>query len=110
VGAVFNARGLLCGCVNRAQKFTPQARVIFFGKQARKNAHDAGLDAHCTLQIGEGDWLRGGARSNLVVRDASRRLTVVFGMLGDVHVPTTHAPKAIHVGIYARKSIGMKNW
>jgi hypothetical protein len=24
---VFNARGLVCGCVNRARKFTPHARV-----------------------------------------------------------------------------------
>jgi hypothetical protein len=48
VGAVFNARGLICGCVIRARKFTPLARVIF-GRQASKNAHDAGLDKHCTL-------------------------------------------------------------
>jgi hypothetical protein len=26
---VFNARGLVCGCVNRARKFTPRARVMF---------------------------------------------------------------------------------
>jgi hypothetical protein len=26
---VFNARGLVCGCVNRARKFTPHARVMF---------------------------------------------------------------------------------
>jgi hypothetical protein len=43
-----------------------------FGKQASKNAHDAGLDKHCTMYTCEGDWLRGGARSNLAVRDASR--------------------------------------
>jgi hypothetical protein len=28
VGAMFNARGLVCGCVNRARKFTPQAWVM----------------------------------------------------------------------------------
>jgi hypothetical protein len=26
---VFNARGLVCGCVNRAWKFTPHSRVMF---------------------------------------------------------------------------------
>jgi hypothetical protein len=26
---VFNARGLVCGCVNRARQFTPHARVMF---------------------------------------------------------------------------------
>jgi hypothetical protein len=49
VGTVFNARGFVCGCVNRALKFTPQARVMFFGKQASKSTHDADLDKHCTL-------------------------------------------------------------
>jgi hypothetical protein len=29
VDAVLNTRGLVCGCVNRARKFTPHARVIF---------------------------------------------------------------------------------
>jgi hypothetical protein len=29
VGAVLNARGLVCGWVNRVRKFTPHARVIF---------------------------------------------------------------------------------
>jgi hypothetical protein len=29
VGAVFNARGLVCGCPNRTRKFTPHARVMF---------------------------------------------------------------------------------
>jgi hypothetical protein len=69
---VFNARGMVCGSVNRARKFTPLARVIFWKASERKNAHDAGLDKHCTLKTCEGDWLRGGARSNLAVRDASR--------------------------------------
>jgi hypothetical protein len=32
---VFNARGLVCGCANRARKFTPHARVVFLeGKRA----------------------------------------------------------------------------
>jgi hypothetical protein len=38
VGAVFNARGLVCGCVNRARKFTPLARVMFLESQ-QANSH-----------------------------------------------------------------------
>jgi hypothetical protein len=37
-------------------------------------------------------------------------LTVVFGMLGYLLVPTTPAPRVAHVRILAGKSIGMKNW
>jgi hypothetical protein len=37
-GAVFNARGLVRGCVNRARKFTPLARVIFL-ESKRPNTH-----------------------------------------------------------------------
>jgi hypothetical protein len=48
-GAVFNTRGLVCGCVNRARMFTPHAEVMFVGKHASENAHDAGLEKHCTL-------------------------------------------------------------
>jgi hypothetical protein len=33
---MFNARGLVCGCVNRARKFTPQARVMFLESQRAK--------------------------------------------------------------------------
>jgi hypothetical protein len=36
VGAVLNARGLVCGCVNRARKFTPLARVIFLESKRAK--------------------------------------------------------------------------
>jgi hypothetical protein len=36
VGAVFNARGLVCGCVNRARKFTPLARVMFLESKRAK--------------------------------------------------------------------------
>jgi hypothetical protein len=36
VGAVFNARGLVCGCVNRAPKFTALARVIFLESKRAK--------------------------------------------------------------------------
>jgi hypothetical protein len=37
VGAVFNARGWVCGgCVNRAQKFTPLARVMFLESKRAK--------------------------------------------------------------------------
>jgi hypothetical protein len=33
---VFNAPGLVCGCVNRARKFTPQVRVMLLdNKQAK---------------------------------------------------------------------------
>jgi hypothetical protein len=33
---VFNARGLVCGCVDRARKFTPMARVMFLERRRRK--------------------------------------------------------------------------
>jgi hypothetical protein len=33
---VFNARGLVCGCVNRARKFTPQARGMFLESKRAK--------------------------------------------------------------------------
>jgi hypothetical protein len=36
VGAVFNARCLVCGCVNRARKFTPLARVMFLKSEQAK--------------------------------------------------------------------------
>jgi hypothetical protein len=36
VGAVFNARGLVCGFVNIARKFTPLARVIFWKASEQK--------------------------------------------------------------------------
>jgi hypothetical protein len=71
VAAVFNARGLVCGCESRTEVHTVCTGDVF-GKQAIKNAYDAGLDKHCTLHTCEGDWLRGGSRSNLAVRDASR--------------------------------------
>ena len=38
VGAVFNALGLVCGCVNRARKFTPLARAMFLASK-RAKAH-----------------------------------------------------------------------
>jgi hypothetical protein len=46
---VFNARGVVCGCVNIAPKFTPQARMMFLESKRAKTAHDAGLDKHCTM-------------------------------------------------------------
>jgi hypothetical protein len=36
VGAVFTAQDLVCGCVNRARKFTPLARVMFFESKRAK--------------------------------------------------------------------------
>jgi hypothetical protein len=38
------------------------------------------------------------------------KLTVVFGMLGYVLVPTAPAPRMAHVGNWACKSVGMKSW
>jgi hypothetical protein len=38
VGAVFNARGLVSGCVGRARKFTPHVRVILL-ESKRANTH-----------------------------------------------------------------------
>jgi hypothetical protein len=36
VGALFNARGLVCGCVNRARKLTPHARMMFLESKRLK--------------------------------------------------------------------------
>jgi hypothetical protein len=36
VGAVFNPRGLDCGCVKRPRKFTPLARVMFLESKRAK--------------------------------------------------------------------------
>jgi hypothetical protein len=33
---VFNARGLVCGCVNRARKFTPLEGVMFLESKRLK--------------------------------------------------------------------------
>jgi hypothetical protein len=33
---MYNARGLVCGCVNRARKFTPHARVTFLERKRVK--------------------------------------------------------------------------
>jgi hypothetical protein len=33
---VFNARGLVCGCLNKARKFTPHARVMLLGSKRAK--------------------------------------------------------------------------
>jgi hypothetical protein len=33
---VFNAQGLVCGCVNRARKFTPHARVMYLERRRVK--------------------------------------------------------------------------
>ena len=36
VSAVFNARGLVCGCVTRARKFTPHTRVMYLERKRVK--------------------------------------------------------------------------
>jgi hypothetical protein len=69
VGAVFSARGLVCGCVNRARELTPQARVMFW-KSKRVKAHmtqvwiNAARCKHARMAIGFGEgrvptWLLG---------------------------------------------------
>jgi hypothetical protein len=40
MGAVFNARGLVCGCVNGAREFTPEARVMLL-ESVRVKTHMA---------------------------------------------------------------------
>jgi pyrimidine deaminase RibD-like protein len=72
VGAVVNARGLVCGCVNRARKFTPHARVMFL-ESMRAKAHMTQVYisiARCKHAREMG--LTGGARSSLAIRDVSR--------------------------------------
>jgi hypothetical protein len=57
---VFNARGLVCVCVNRARKFTPRARVMFLGsKQAKTHMTQVWINtARCkharAIGLGEG--------------------------------------------------------
>jgi hypothetical protein len=57
---MFNARGLVCGCVNRARKFTPLARVIFLeSKRANKHMTQVWINtARCkhakAIGLGEG--------------------------------------------------------
>jgi hypothetical protein len=48
VSAVFNARGLVCGCVNRARKFTPMARVMFLeSKRAKTHMTQIWINTVC---------------------------------------------------------------
>jgi hypothetical protein len=57
---VFNARGLACGCVNRARKFTPHARVMFLEiKRAKTHMTQVWINtARCkharAIGLGEG--------------------------------------------------------
>jgi hypothetical protein len=46
---VFNAQGLVCGCVNGSSSAAHTGDV--FGKQSSKYPDDAGLDKHCTLKM-----------------------------------------------------------
>jgi hypothetical protein len=60
VGAVINARGLVSGCVNRARKFTPHARVVLLeSKQAKTHMTQVWIiTARCkqarAIGLGEG--------------------------------------------------------
>jgi hypothetical protein len=62
--------------------------------------------AHCkwarAIGFGEGRGLNG--------RLGRITLTMVFGMLGYVHVPTPPALRAADVGSRARKSLRMQKW
>jgi hypothetical protein len=56
------------------------------------------------IGLGEG---RGGVQLGRLGRIT---LTVVFRILGNARVPTTHAPRVAHLGNWDCKSVGMKNW
>jgi hypothetical protein len=93
VGAVFNARELVCGCVNRARKFTPHARVMFLNSRRVKThmthvwLNFARINLARAIGFGEGRgpaWPFGTHH--------------VDGMLGCVLVPTTPTPRVAHVG------------
>jgi hypothetical protein len=96
VGAVFNAQGLVCRCVNRARKFTPHARVMFLeSKRAKRHMTQVWITtARCKHARTIG--LRGGRGPTWPLGGIT--LTVVFGMLGYVLVPTTPAPRVARVG------------
>jgi hypothetical protein len=57
---VYNARGLVYGCVNRARKFTPHARVMFLGsKRAKTHMTQVWINNACSkharaIGLGEG--------------------------------------------------------
>ena len=69
VGAVINARRCVCGRGNRAWKITPQARVKFLRSKRAKVPVTRALIRNARCKHARGDCLRGGARSNLAVRD-----------------------------------------
>jgi hypothetical protein len=73
VGTVFNARGLICGCVNRARKFTPVARVMLLeSKRAKTRMTQVWINTTRCEHARAIGLVRGGARSNVIVRDVSR--------------------------------------
>jgi hypothetical protein len=87
---------LVCGCVNRARKLTPLARVMFL-ESKRAITHmtqvwiNTALYKHArAIGLGEG---RGPTWPYSRIT-----LTVVFGMLGYALVPTTPAPRVARVG------------
>jgi hypothetical protein len=96
---VFNARGLVCGSVTIARKFTPLARVMFLeSKQAKTHmtqvwTNTARYKHARAIGLGEGrgpSWPLGTHHVD--------GQTMVFGMLGYVLVPTTSAPRVARVG------------
>jgi hypothetical protein len=89
---MFNAQGLVCGCVNVAREITPLVKVMYLGKN-RVKTHTTQVwinTARCNYAraIGFGELGRLGRIT----------LTVVFRMLGYVLVPTTPASCVAHVG------------
>jgi hypothetical protein len=113
MGAVCNARGLVCGCVNRCRKFTPRVRVMYL-ESMRVITHmtqiwtNSDLPPHKVVnRRGRLAFVRGEVQ--LIGRLGRITLTVVFGMRGCVLVPTTPALDVTCVGKWACKSIGMKN-
>jgi hypothetical protein len=101
----FNAQGLVCGCVNGTWKFAPHERVIYLESKRVKthmmlgwinNAHDK--------------WVRAiGFAKVQLCRLGRITLTVVFGVLGYVLVPTAPAPHVAQIVNWASTSIGMKS-
>jgi hypothetical protein len=114
---MFNARGLVCGCVNRAQKFTPHARVILL-ESKRAKAHMTQVWINTTrckharaIRLGEGRgptwalgthhvdggvwnaWVCASANHNLPTRGTRRELCSEINMnekLVDIYRQTPH--------------------
>jgi hypothetical protein len=103
VDDVLNAQGLVCGCVNRAWKFTPHARVAYV-ENKRVKAHMMQVWINNALY----KWVRviGFGKVQLCrLGRITLMVPAVFGML----VPPTPTPCVAHVGDWASKSIGIEN-